>query len=39
MFAHQFMNNPELKDLKPGMLSQAVDDEPDLRDDRPGNYL
>ena len=39
MFAHQFMNNPELKDLKPGMLSQAVDDEPDLGDDRPGNYL
>ncbi len=39
MFAHQFMNNPELKDLKPGMLSQAGDDQPDLRDDRPGNYL
>ena len=39
MFAHQFMNNPELKDLKPGMLSQAGDNEPDFKDDRPGNYL
>ncbi|MDG2352676.1 MAG: DUF2587 domain-containing protein [Acidimicrobiales bacterium] len=39
MFAHQFMNDPQVEDLKPGMLNPGDEDKPDLGDDRPGNYL
>ena len=39
MFAHQFMNNPQVEDLKPGMLNPGDEDKPDLGDNRPGNYL
>ena len=39
MFAHQFMNDPQIEDPKPGMLNPGDEDKPNLSDDRPGNYL
>jgi hypothetical protein len=39
MFAHQFINTSQIGDPQPGMLNPAGGSEPDLGEDRPGNYL